>query len=551
MRVESMKGERGIQVFGMALALLVMGTLCFFYWGSQKQVWFCDEIYTYESANGFEQEWPAAYVDEWMTGADVEAFFAADWDRLALNEITVRLYNDHVPLYFWLFRIVSFLFFRGSGTIWIGLSINLFFYLFVLETVYFFFLRLVKKPVLSGVVVTLALIVNRVAIEQAITLRMYMMLLWAELLLLLAGLWVLKSVWRDRLSPAAFLVLFFVSVTGFLTHYDFWVFYAVTAALFCLYLLFSAIRRRDKRFWRSRELRCVLTWCADFGLALLTTIWIFPYCRWNLNRGKGQIALRSIFDFSAEKLQQIVWGYRRLSGAVFGEALPVGIGLIIMFGCIIGGGITLYGRKEQKALAGLVLTVLAAQAYQFLICFTMPDVPEERYLWGEITIMVLCMLWGGMLLLQAGFLKIKNEKARWIGQYITGVVLCGSILAGQLWIIDSGRGVTYLFYEEKDVDVLKQHSGIPWIVYGPTVGVYSYYDWLIPERICFLTLEDTPEDRSAIRELQGEDSFILYVYEDYFPHTMELFEQELGRELQESYLFRSTNLSVYLVGSRP
>ncbi|MDE5588478.1 MAG: hypothetical protein K2J60_04960, partial [Acetatifactor sp.] len=182
--MESRKGKCGIPVFGIALVLLVIGTTFFFYWGNKKQIWFCDEIYTYESANGFEQDWPATYVDEWMTGADVEAFFAADWDRLALNEITVRLYNDHVPLYFWLFRTVSFLFFRGSGSIWIGLSINLFFYLFVLETIYFLFLRLVKNPVLSGAVAVMTFIVNRLAIEQAVTLRMYMMLLWAEMLLL-------------------------------------------------------------------------------------------------------------------------------------------------------------------------------------------------------------------------------------------------------------------------------------------------------------------------------------------------------------------------------
>ena len=551
MRIGFVKGKQGIWVMGTALALLVLGVLFFFYWSDKKQVWFCDEIYTYESANGFEQNWPAENVDQWMTGADVEAFFSADWDRLALNDITVRLYSDHVPLYFWLFRMVSFFFFRGSGTVWIGLSINLFFYLFLIEIVYFLFLRLVKKPVVSGAGVFLALIANRLVLEQALTLRMYMMLLWAEVLLLIAGVWVLKSVWRDKLSPAVFLFLFLISVTGFLTHYDFWVFYAIMATLFCLYLLLSAFRRRGKGFWRSRELRSVLIWCVDFGLALCTTIAIFPYCRWNLNRGKGQTALHSLFDFSTEKLQRIAWGYRRLSAAVFGETMPVAVGLIIMFGCIVGGGIMLYRRKEYKMLTGLVLTVLVAQAYQLVICFTMPDVPEERYLWGEITIMMLCMFWGGYMLLQACVLRIANERVRRISRYTAGVVLSACILVGEIAIIDGGRGVAYLFYESKDVNVLKEYDSIPWVVYGPTVGVYSYYDWLIPERICFLTQEDTAEDRTAIREIQSENSFILYIYEDYYSHALELFEQEMDRKLAGSYLFQSTNLSVYLVTAQP
>lgn len=311
--------------------------------------------------------------------------FAADGDELDLNAITVRLYNDHVPLYFWLFRIVSFVFFKGSGSIWIGLSINLFFYLFLLETLYFVFLRLVKSPVLSGIVVLLSFIVNRLVIEQATTLRMYMMLLWAQVLLLLAGMWVIESVWKNKLSPLSFIGLYLISVIGFLTHYDFWVFYAMTAAFCCMWLLIMAVKKRGK---------------------------------------------------------------------------------IRKFG----------------------------------IC-------------------------------------------------VTSVILSAAIFAGELIIIDGGRGITYLFQEKKDVNVLKAHEDIPWIVYGPTLGVYSYYDWLIPQKICFLTTEDTLEDRQTIQELQGENRFILYLHEGYFPQALELFEQELDRKFEGRYLFNSYNLSVYLIES--
>ena len=539
------------QILGIALVLLVLGMVSFLFWGSKKQVWFCDEIYTYESANGFEQDWPATYVDEWMTGTDVEAFFAADGDKLNLNDITVRLYNDHVPLYFWLFRIISFFFFRGSGSIWIGLSINLFFYLFLLETVYFLFLRLVNSPVLSGIVVVLSFIVNRLVIEQATTLRMYMMLLWAQVLLLLAGMWVLENVWKNKLSPLSFICLYLISVIGFLTHYDFWVFYAMTATFCCMWLLIMAVRKQGKMFWRSMEFGCVLIWCIDFALALFSTIQIFPYSRWNLNRGKGQTALHSLFDFSTLKLKQIVWGYERLSGAVFGDSVPVAAGLLLMFGCIIGGGILLYKNKEKKLLTELVLIVLIAQGYQLAVCFTMPDAWEERYLWGEITLMMFCMAWDAILLLRFGFSKIDNGRIRRLGICATSIILSACIFAGELTIIDGGRGIAYLFQEEKDVEVLKAHEDIPWVVYGPTVGVYSYYDWLIPNKICFLTTEDTIDDRSAIQELQDENRFILYLYEDYFPHALELFEQELGRDLDGRYLFRSTNLSVYLIEALP
>lgn len=541
-----MAGEKICSLL-MGLLLLAAGTLSLFYWGNKKQVWFCDEIYTYESANGFEQEWPAAYVDQWMTGEDVEAFFAADWDRLSLNDITVRLYNDHVPLYFWLFRMVSFFFFRGSGTVWIGLLMNLLFYLIFLALGYLLFLRLTGSPLTAGVVMLLSCVANRLVIEQITVLRMYMMLLLAQLLLLLGGFWMLREAERHKMPWGAFPYLLAVSVFGFLTHYDYWVFYAAGACCFCLWLLASAVRRNGKRFWAAWEFRYAAIWVINFGLSLLATIWLFPYCRWNLNRGKGQTALKSLFVFTPQKRQQIAWGYERLSESLFGGAVPAAAGLLLVFGCIGGGLFLLYKKKEYKKLAVLCITVLTAQLYQLAVCFTMPDAWEERYLWGSFTLMLLCAVWGGVLLVQGLLAKMIGQASlRTAFRRVAVLALCAGFLMVQIGVIDGGQGVAYLFHPEKDVALLREHKEQPWIVYGPTVGVYSYYDWLIPEHICFLTQDNTLEDGAAVREI-GEESFVLYIYEDYLPEALDFFEQEMGRELEARYLTKSTNLTVYLV----
>ncbi|MGN0167102.1 MAG: hypothetical protein ACI4AB_03585 [Acetatifactor sp.] len=538
------------QVLWIGLLLLVLGTVTLLYWGNQKQVWFCDEIYTYESANGFEQDWPAEHTGEWMTGADVESFFAADSATLSLNDITIRLYSDHVPLYFWLFRILSFYVFKGSGTIWIGLSLNLVFYLLFLALVYGSFCRLTGKPVISGVCVVLSCIVNRLVLEQATTLRMYMMLLLAEGLLLLGGFWILRNAEREKMSFGVFAYLLAVSLFGFLTHYDFWIFYAVTAACFCLWLLLVAVgkqRKGQERFWISREFRYVLAWTGNFAVSIFVTTWIFPYCKWNLNRGKGEMALHSVFDFSGEKLQQIGWGYQRLSASVFGEKIPAAAGLAVMFCCIAGGAVILYRKKEVKKLTGLLLTVLIAQLYQLVVCFTLPDAWEERYLWGTFTFMMLCMVWGAVLLGQFIFSKIRNDRTRKICQIALPTVLVICTLGGEAAVIEGGKGIAYLLQPEKDMSALEECSGIPWLVYGPTVGVYSYYDWIIPERICFLTSENTPEDAAAVHGLEGESSFVLYSYEDLCEQAIGFFEQELGKTITVEYLTKSTNLTVYLV----
>ncbi len=543
--------KKKLQAIWIGVLLLITGMASFCYWGNKKQIWFCDEIYTYESANGFEQDWPHSHTGEWMTGSDVEAYFAADSEHLSLNSITVRLYSDHVPLYFWIFRIVSFLFFKGNGSIWIGLSINLIFYLLFLEIGYLFFYWVTKRPLLSATGMFLTCVVNRLAIEQATVLRMYMMLLLAQFSLLLISLWILRESRSNRLSVKAFLCLYAISVTGFLTHYDFWIFYAITATLFCLRLLYMAIiSKQGRKMWKSQEFKYILSWVVTFGLSLCTTIAIFPYCRWNLNRNKGQTALQSIFVFSSEKIKNIIWGFRRLAASIFGEQFNPVIALLIIFGCIIGGMVILYKREEKERLIGMFLTVLTAQLYQLAVCFTLPAEQEERYLWGSFTFMILCSFWGGILILQTLFSQFKNIKIRKIICPVVSTILIIGIILGELHVIDGGNGVTYLFHPEKDVALLQNYSTAPWIVYGPTVGVYSYYDWIIPENICFLTLDQTSEDAKAASALQNENAFILYIYADYLPEALLFLEQQTGKNLTAQHLTKSTNLTVYLIESK-
>lgn len=533
------------QAFLIGVILLVAGTVSLCFWGTKKEVWFCDEIYSYESANGFEQEWPASYADEWMSGTDVEAFFAADSEALSLNDITVRLYSDHVPLYFWLFRAVSFFFFKGSGTIWIGLGINLLFYLLFLGCGYGVFLYLTGKPLMSGAAMFFVGICNRLMIEQTTILRMYMMLLYAELALLLTGLWVLREAGSNKSSPGAYVCLTAVSIAGFLTHYDFWVFYGSTATVFCSWLLLEAFKKRGKRFWAAREFWYAAAWAGSFVASLIVTIILFPYCRWNLNRGKGKMALEALFTFSKEKIDQICWGYRQLSVILFGGTFPAGIGLLLIFGCIAGGGLVLLRRKEGRKLADLTLVVLAAQAYQLAVCFTMPAGCEERYLWGSYTVMAMCMAWGCILLCGELYAGISGRKMRAVAR----CAVAGLLAAVFLWecaVIDGGNGIAYLFHPQKDMAALKEHREIPWVVYGDVKDVYSYYDWTIPEQICFLT-ENAQEDGEAVHGLKGKERFVLYAYEDNLPHALDFFGRVLEKDVDVLPLTGSTNYSVYLI----
>ncbi|MCD8131822.1 MAG: hypothetical protein LUE16_11215 [Lachnospiraceae bacterium] len=403
------------------------------------------------------------------------------------------------------------------------------------------------RPWAAGIVSVLTGVVNRLMIEQATTLRMYMMLLLAMVMLLLAEFAFLRAYDDGRKPWKEAVFLFLASTAGFLTHYDYWIFYAVTVTLVCLWLLILSFQKKGRAFWRSREFGFVLVSVCDFVLSLASTIAIFPYCRWNLNRGKGQIALSSLFVFSEEKAEHILWGYQRLSISMFGDSVPVWLGLLIIMACIFGGGVLLYQKKEYRKLRNFILSAAAAQAYQLIVCFTLPDAEEERYLWGSFMIMMWCAAWGAFLLLEKCFAAVRKKKYGKIFSCAVTVALTVCIFLGELTVINGGYGVAYLFYPGKDRELLEEYAEIPWLVYGPVVEVYSYYDWIIPDQICFLGGEQTETDAEAIKEKAGEESFLLYVYADYFQEAVEFLEQTLCREVEAEYLMQSTNFFVYVV----
>ncbi len=544
--VINMKTENNrLRIWLPGILLIVIGVLSFLYWVQKKEIWFCDEVYSYESANGFEQPWPATLVDEWMSGQDVESFFSADSDRLSLREISVRLYSDHVPLYFWIFRIVSFFGFHGSGSIWIGLFINLVFYLGILGIIFWGCRRLTGSSVCAVLMVLGSGVINRLMLEQAMTLRMYMMLLFEETILLLAAIWIMQQKEEGKLSLKGFVLLFIGSLAGFLTHYDFWIFYAATALVFCGWLFIQAIR--SKAFFKCVEFKVMLAWVINFVCALLLTIIVFPYCRWNLNRGKGEMALNSMFVFSKEKIDNILWGYERQSQVVFGDKVPVLLGLMAIFGCVIGGIIVLHAKKENKKKLLLLLVALVCQLYQWIVCFTFPAAKEERYLWGTFTIMVWLACYGAYLLLACLWNRIKsiNKSSAYIG--VSMAILMGLFVAVQVKIIDHGRGIAYLFNEQKDLQALETHADIPWMVYGRVMDAYSYWDTLIPEKICFLTEENSKDDIEAVKAMPESERFILYTTDNYLQQAVGFFEEALQRELEIEELTRSVNLKVYLI----
>nr|WP_300799591.1 hypothetical protein [uncultured Acetatifactor sp.] len=150
----------------------------FFFLGFKKDVWFCDEVYSYTSANanGIKQN-IFSYENEWIKGEAVTAYFSANDYKLNFQNIADSLYTDHVPLYFWLLRIVSIIN-MGSCSKWGGLGINLIFYCMLYIALWIFFERTGELNSLTHLNILLAVVtilVHSTTLSEALMIRMYLM----------------------------------------------------------------------------------------------------------------------------------------------------------------------------------------------------------------------------------------------------------------------------------------------------------------------------------------------------------------------------------------
>ena len=79
------------------------------------------------------------------------------------------------------------------------------------------------------------------------------------------------------------------------------------------------------------------------------------------------------------------------------------------------------------------------------------------------------------------------------------------------------------------------------------MDVSCYFDWLIPEQICFVSGEKTEEDAQAVQVLKDKEAFVLYAVPELADDMITYLEETLGRELSGEKLTQSTKMLVYLV----
>jgi len=218
------------------IAIVIISTLLILFFSAQKINYHVDELLTYSLSNSTSSVNPVPGEKYKSYGEFQKSFLTPSEDtKFNYENVWKNQANDvHPPFYYAIIHTISS-FFPGFFSKYIGISINIFFNMFIILLLYKSTLFLTKDKT-SAYVTSLFWAINPGVISDNTFIRMYIMAMF--FCLLLSYVHILKINQLSVKDTKFYLAIFLVSVTGTLTHYYFLIFAFFLCALFSLHLLF-------------------------------------------------------------------------------------------------------------------------------------------------------------------------------------------------------------------------------------------------------------------------------------------------------------------------
>lgn len=520
-----MKASAFPRKYGAFLLILVLcaGVFCLF--GARKEGLFIDEIYSYGLSNSDHAPYLSDLKggemrDVLFTRQELDRYLTVDGDGFAAGSVYYNQTKDvHPPLYYWVMNFVSSLV-PGSSSKWIGLGVNLFFYLLTLAAI--FHLALLAFGSADAASAAAALYgLSRLALSAGMLIRMYMMMTFFTVLLALLCLRALrepgKTVWFLCLTP--------VIMLGLLTQYYF-VFYAFFLCLAADVVFLC--RKNFRAFWQ-------FSLFALLGVAL--SLLAFPAALQQIFRGNGQVvggasvleSLRGTAQYG-EHLRTYLLARYQLQG--IGWVLAVSALLLLPFlpRALRAG--------RERTFSSDVLIVLVPAIPAFLTVAILSPVQEFRYIYNLAPFAALA----------AGGVLSALEKSAGDFRFAAAMrkaALCLVVLAA-LWSVRQAPP-DHLFPEMREYDARLAPVADKKCVYVTGYSAPPTQDLLqLRQFDDFLTVSDVASP--AMQEyLDGEESYVLYI--DVNPNWSSGYDADLvfyllgeqgdysGRELLYRYDF--------------
>lgn len=263
--------------------ILVLQSLLFVYWGSQKIYLHMDEAYSLGLAGYHRveiQDEPDFY-NQWHENEYYEDYLIINQDEVgSYSQVYENQKNDvHPPLYY-LFLRVAMGFSVDEFSMWPGIVLNIIFYLFITLFTYLILKRAMKHEKFGREIAaafSLLAACTLAAFENVIYIRMYAL---TALIILITVYLHLRLVEDEKLSVKWLVLVGLSSLAGSLTHYYF-LFYLVP--LFLIYFV---------RFLRGKNFKSLGLYTLTMALAGGASLAIFPHSLTHMffgYRGEGFI----------------------------------------------------------------------------------------------------------------------------------------------------------------------------------------------------------------------------------------------------------------------
>ncbi|GLC82448.1 hypothetical protein [Lacrimispora brassicae] len=367
------------------ILILQAGVMCWF--GSRKQGYFIDEIYSFGLSNGYYKPFITSYgdqiFDQWADKTVIDDYMTVQkGERFAYGSVIYNQSQDvHPPVFYFLLHTVCS-FFPGTYSKWFGIGINL--VCFLITGIFLWLLgsRLMKSFWL-GLVPVVIWGFSAGAVSYTVYLRMYMAM---TLFTVLSG-YLHERMEEEGQRWRELLLIFLVTVCGLLTQYYFVIFAFYLSAVYFLWKLW-------KRAFKDAFLYAAVL----FG-AVGTAVVLFPACITQLTRDDEIVAQETKknignLDILITNLKS--YGYGINSDFLSGIYKAVPVILLLAAGAVAAA--FFLGREKERAAMGKPkgmggwLFLLSCPAAVLTIA-SVAVVPSPRYICSLYPLLVLGGIW--------------------------------------------------------------------------------------------------------------------------------------------------------------
>lgn len=347
----------------------------------------------------------------WVPGEDYLHYIAVSPEN-TFNYASVY-YNQrgdvHPPFFYILLHTVCSVF-QGSFSKWYGLGMNIVFMLLTMWTLYKLCRELVKSKVLTLAILAMYAFSNGF-MTTAMFIRMYAILTFFVLLSCYLHVKAVKN--EFRLSKKERFKLALVTLLGFLTHYYF-VIYAIGLALVCCIWLFA------KKYFRPM-FAYILTMAVTGCLGIL----VWPFAIKHVFFGyRGQGSLQALLQVEVYLIKiKLMLG--QVFGPIFGSKwwiwVIAAIVIIVM---------ALFAKREKVNRCQICLVVIPATLYVLLVSQIVPFY-TDRYvmcIYPFVCIAFLSIIYDGFSVFYKRWGSVFKENLRKIGTYAAEIAAVSVVI---------------------------------------------------------------------------------------------------------------------------